>query len=296
VAGLTDVLSVVQNGVVAFNNFSKQMAGSLLNISGQLTTETANIAALQSSVRGPFTGLILSPNTTSTFGIAAGSAVDKTGVSIMTIASAYTKTTAAWAVGTGNGSFDGTGAAPSASVGWYHVFLIKRLDTNVVDVLTSLSISAPTLPANYTVFRRIGSLRTNGSFQWIKFSQTNNYFLWDIPVGDVNAFALTTVSRLFPLTVPTGLSVEAILNVFYSDSAAGQECLVQSPLISTQTVNSPLGNIHLYTNLAAGGGAAGQIQILTDASGNIRAVSSNGGAGGSFYVVTTGWTDIGLYS
>jgi hypothetical protein len=45
-ASLTDVLSVVQNGVVAFNNFSKQMAGSLLNISGQLTTDAANIASL----------------------------------------------------------------------------------------------------------------------------------------------------------------------------------------------------------------------------------------------------------
>jgi hypothetical protein len=49
-AGLTDVLSVVQNGVVAFNNFSKQMAGSLLNISGQLTTDATNIAALQALV------------------------------------------------------------------------------------------------------------------------------------------------------------------------------------------------------------------------------------------------------
>lgn len=36
-ASLTDVLSVIQNGVIAFNNFSKQMAGSLLSISNQLT-------------------------------------------------------------------------------------------------------------------------------------------------------------------------------------------------------------------------------------------------------------------
>jgi hypothetical protein len=56
-ASLTDVLSVVQNGVVAFSNLGKQMAGSLLNISGQLTTNSSaiaaanvNIAALQALV------------------------------------------------------------------------------------------------------------------------------------------------------------------------------------------------------------------------------------------------------
>jgi hypothetical protein len=68
-ASLTDVLSVVQNGVVAFSNLGKQMAGSLLNISGQLTTNSSaiaaanvNIAALQALVPAPNIANSLSSN------------------------------------------------------------------------------------------------------------------------------------------------------------------------------------------------------------------------------------------
>src|SRR6266705_135486 len=43
-ASLSDVLSAVQNGVIALNNLTIQMKGSLLNIFGQLSTDAANIA------------------------------------------------------------------------------------------------------------------------------------------------------------------------------------------------------------------------------------------------------------
>ena len=53
---------------------------------------------------------------------------------------------------------------------WYHVHLIKRPVTGVVDVLFSLSATAPTLPTSYTIFRRIGSMRTDGSARWRRLS------------------------------------------------------------------------------------------------------------------------------
>jgi hypothetical protein len=76
---------------------------------------------------------------------------------------------AAWAVG-------GTPAVPvggldTGAVGnnTYYVFLIKRVDTGVVDALFSLSRTAPTLPANYTVSVLLGSLTraagVNGAVQ-----------------------------------------------------------------------------------------------------------------------------------
>ncbi len=43
-ASLSDVLSTIQNGVVALNNLTIQMKGSLLNIFGQLSTDATNIA------------------------------------------------------------------------------------------------------------------------------------------------------------------------------------------------------------------------------------------------------------
>src|SRR5882724_8981084 len=48
-AGLTDVLSVLQNGVTSFNNLTTQMKGSFNNISSQLTTLSSQVATLQSS-------------------------------------------------------------------------------------------------------------------------------------------------------------------------------------------------------------------------------------------------------
>lgn len=43
--GLSDILTAIQNGVVALNDLGKQVFGSFNNISSQLTTNAANTAA-----------------------------------------------------------------------------------------------------------------------------------------------------------------------------------------------------------------------------------------------------------
>lgn len=158
--------------------------------------------------RGHISGLALSaPGGIGVFNIAGGQATDSSGVSPMSLGSAYTKTTAAWAVGSGNGSLD-TG---SIADGWYHVFLIQRPDTGVVDVLTSLSPTAPDLPANYTRFRRIGALQNVGG-AWTAFTQDMNEFNWVTPVQDYNAATTSNTPTLVTLpSVPTGVRVKAKL-------------------------------------------------------------------------------------
>jgi hypothetical protein len=89
-------------------------------------------------------------------------------------APAYTKTTSAWAVGSGNGALD-TGTIADSTC----IILIKRLDTGVVGPLISLLATAPTLPANYTLFRHIGSRKTNGSGEWVKVMQLGDECLRD---------------------------------------------------------------------------------------------------------------------
>ncbi|SHH20938.1 hypothetical protein [Bradyrhizobium erythrophlei] len=272
-------------------------AGTVTNVAtgvglkGGPITAGGTLSIDASYMRGRISGLTLSTAGASTaFGIAAGVATDGTNADMMLFASAYTKTTAAWAVGSATGSFDGTGSAPSATAGWYHVHLIKRPDTGVVDILTSLSAAAPTLPANYTLFRRIGSMKTNGSFQWIKFLQQGDRYIWDAPVGDVNAFALSTTSTLLPLTVPPGISVEVTFLGFWTAGTATAEMTFQSPLTSTQASNSPLGNVSLI-NSAASSNASGQFTFQTDTSQNIRAVAAGAYTGPALYVVTQSWLD-----
>jgi len=129
---------------------------------------------------------------------------------MMTLTAAITKTTGAWAVGSGNGGLD-TGTVANST--WYHVYLIERPDTSVVDVLFSTSATAPTMPTGYTKKRRIGSILTDGSAHIIAFIQVGDRFQWSTPVADVNANNPGTSAVTRTLTVPTGIIVEANLAV-----------------------------------------------------------------------------------
>jgi hypothetical protein len=162
-------------------------------------------------LKGHLYGLTLSTaGASTTFSVASGQAADSTGLALMRLGSTYNKTTAAWALGSGVGALD-TGSISANT--WYHAHLIQRVDTGVVDVLFSLSPTAPTLPTNYTLFRRIGSMRTNISAQWTRFIQDGNTFMWAAPVNDVQVAnpGVTAVTR--SLTVPTGIRVLARTSV-----------------------------------------------------------------------------------
>lgn len=134
-------------------------------------------ATALTQMRSHLAGLGLStPGGSALFTVAAGIAADSTTTDLMTLAASLQKAgNAAWSVGAGGGSLD-TGTIANST--WYHVHLIKRTDTGVVDVLTSLSATAPTLPANYTLFRRIGAMKTTAGGVWTSFTQIGDEFLW----------------------------------------------------------------------------------------------------------------------
>lgn len=237
-------------------------------------------------VRGYISGLTLSAaGGSATFGIAAGIATDSTNAAMMNLASAYTKTTSSWAVGTGNGSLD-TGSIANAT--WYHVYLIERLDTGVTDILTSTSASSPTLPTNYTVFRRIGSMLTDGSAHWVKFVQLGNDFLLSTPVSDISVVNLGNTGTLYTLTVPLGIQVDAEWRAFALNAIAGTQILLSSPDETDVTPGNVTGNVTIRiavdNSLSAGTGA-----IRTNTSSQIRARSNS--ASTTLGLVTSGWID-----
>jgi hypothetical protein len=135
-----------------------------------LTNSTNILKVNPSYLRNYIAGANLSTaGASTTFSVGAGVAADSTNVNLMLLSSSLSKTTSAWAVGNASGSLD-TGSIAAST--WYHVYLIRRLDTGVVDVLISLNATTPTLlPTNYSVYRRIGSMKTNASSQWTKFVQ-----------------------------------------------------------------------------------------------------------------------------
>lgn len=244
--------------------------------------------------RSHIAGLTLSAaGGSATFGIAAGQAADSTNVSLMNLAAAYTKTTASWALGTGNGSLDTGAIAPST---WYHAYEMQRPDTGVVDVITSLSANAPTLPANYTLFRRIGSMKTDGASQWMKFIQNGSYFAWAATVLDVDDTNPGTgaVSKILA-SVPTGVIVQAILNSFPIFTSNGNALLLWSDLAvndeAPSTSVAPL-NTGAADTLALGYAiAVGRIVIRTNTSAQVRYRLSASGASDFVRAATVGWID-----
>jgi hypothetical protein len=239
-------------------------------------------------LRGYLSGLTLSTaGSSATFSVAAGMATDDTPKEYMSLGSSISKTTSAWAVGTSNGALD-TGAIANST--WYHVYLIKRPDTGVVDALVSLSASAPTMPTNYTLKRRIGSMKTNGSAQWASFTQLGDEFLWPTSVNDVNAATPTSANRtLYTLSVPTGVQVNALFRFFVSGLASGSNSILTSPDETDQVATGAgAGTVDLRVN-TAGDAVAARFNIRTDTSARIgyRAQS----AVGSVNIGTFGWVD-----
>jgi hypothetical protein len=173
---------------------------------------TAYVATAVSGVSAPalrdyIAGLTLSndgssPNTV--IDISAGQATDSTNSKSMTLA-AFTKTTGAFASGTGNGGLD-TGTVAAST--WYHVFLISNAGATTFDALLSKSATAPTMPGSFTLFRRVGSILTDSSSHILAFAQDGQTFYWTTPLLDANGSSVPTASRtLYTLTVPPGVKV-----------------------------------------------------------------------------------------
>ena len=133
-------------------------AGSLRTGDTNAADGVRDIAAL----RGVISGLTYANNVadaTNDLDIAVGEAMDATNIYWMTLASALTKQSdVAWAVGTNQGGLD-TGVVGNSD---YYIWLIARSDTGVVDVLFSLSSTAPTMPTGYDFKRLIGWFKRVG--------------------------------------------------------------------------------------------------------------------------------------
>jgi hypothetical protein len=253
-----------------------------------LRARAASVAAAP-VVRSYLAGLTIAPNGGfSNFGVAAGQCADSTNVDMLNLTGlGLNKTTSAWAVGNNNGALD-TGAISTTTPTWYSVFLIKRTDTGVVDVLISLSATSPTLPSPYTLFRRIGSLLTDTASHWLQYYQFGDEFLWAGTFGDINISNLSATSALFTLTVPLGVQVWALFRGSMSSATAGVNVLISPPDQITEATSSPLGNVSL-TNANTTTSVRAPFSIRTNTAGQVRAVASAGST--SFTIDTYGWVD-----
>lgn len=249
---------------------------------------------------GALSGLTLSRATATTFGIATGVCANEDGGTQfdMTLSSAFTKSLSAWAVGTGNGSLD-TGAIGAST--WYHAHLIRKTSDGSIDVLLSLSPSAPTMPSGYVARRRIGSLLTNGSSQLVAFSQLGDEFLWDAAVVDVDALTPGAAAVTRTLTVPTGLKVLAIADCGVHQSgnpgfSANFSSLDVSDQAPQSAATGALTGIMSVGGLNLGSGNTTWIfsrhNIRTNTSAQVRSRASTAATSSERVgIITRGWID-----
>ena len=233
---------------------------------------------------GHINGLGMSTAGSSTsIAIAAGVAANSTNAVLMRLAAAITKTTGAWAVGSGNGGK--LSAAALANNTFYAFYEIRRPDTGVVDVGFDISPTTPTLPANYTQWRYIGSWRTNAAGQWDDLLQFGDYWIYKLPRLDYNGAASTT-RALLTLSVPTGRKMYATFNLRGDTSTSVYISDPATTDVAPSASAAPLAT--LQTDGAAGQVTTIQAACMTDTSGRVahRAGNTN-----TFRLATLGWID-----
>ena len=229
------------------------------------------------------------PPLADTIGIAAGVCRSSADTRTLRVASAYTKTSAAWAVGTGNG---GLLAGTYVANTWYHVFAIFRDDTDVVDYGFEAA-TTPTLPTNYTHYRRIGSFRTDAAPDITAFVQVGDEFLWNVTLEDVDATVNSAAAQTVTLTLPTGLKVWALYRGGIEDvTTLGRAVLFTAPDEDDQVT----GGIGIapgssLSNAATGAGVTAHFHTRTNTSGQIRYRWSAADVDARVVINTYGWID-----
>lgn len=252
-----------------------------------------NIAAAFNSDRVLY-GLTLSNNVsdaTNDIDIAAGACVSDDGTTIMSLSAITKRLDAAWAVGTNQGGLD-TGSIANAT---YHVWVINRPDTNVTDVLFSTSASSPTMPANYTKKKCIGSIvRASGAI--LLFTQLGRKFILTDGPLDVNVTNLGTSATDYTISAPGGVQTIARVRVFYEvpSSSGAYGVRVYSKSESDEAISQTTKALPNVQNYQSGSGASvwsmsSELEILTNTSSQIRAVSTV--ASTTLRIVTVGWED-----
>jgi hypothetical protein len=197
---------------------------------------------------------------------------------------------AVWAAGDGGG---GRIASESLVDGTWHMYVFRR-SGGVTDACFSQSLT-PTLPDSGTYKRRIGSfIRASGVIR--PFNQKGDLFQWMSPILDVTGTNPGTAAVLRTLTVPSGLKLQALMNVGFHDSVSTQLSGIyfSDPDVTDEVASTsvaPLVSLGGTLTTTAAGGPYGQVVCYTDTSSRVRTRAQATSASIALHIVTTGYYD-----
>jgi hypothetical protein len=252
-----------------------------MNVSGPVTVQGARLTPVFPKM---LAGLTLSNDATTpatVLDVDTGTACSFDNTTMMVLAAPIAKNcNALWSVGNNNGALD-IGALAAST--WYHVFLIMRTDTGVVDALISTNPTTPNMPLNYTKKRRIGSIQTDGSSSIKGFRQVGDEFMWtSMTAWDATNTVIGPGVTPYLISVPTGIRVVATINI-YGAPGASINFSFRSP---EQAIDYNFPNCRTSAPEYV---ISTQLNIPTDTTGHIAASSSV--YAGTMYFTATGWSD-----
>jgi len=287
-------------GMIDFKDEDDMLSDSATAVPSQQSVKAYVLAQAVTLILPPthLSGLTLSNNVadaSNDIDIAAGSCRSLADTANMKLASGIIKRLdAAWVVGTNQGGLD-TGVEASSTS--YHVWVIKRTDTNVVDVLFSLSATAPTMPAGYTEKRRIGSIYNSAGSIILPFDQRGNEFWLRTPVLDINVSNPGTAAVTRTLsTMPLDVENEAILNAGISQTGGNLTGLYLSSLaaadLAVSLTAAPLATVTQLRDATGGDLISVMARVWTNTARQIRSRVNISGVNTNVRIAVLGWRDL----
>jgi len=265
-------------------------ASSIVDPVGDVTgTWNDIINVTPPTARGYIDGLILENDTDTDHDIKMNIGIcrDKTDIiSIPLIAAIVKQIDVNWAEGDNDGGFP-SGLTLLADT-WYHFYIIMSADKTQIDAGFDTSLTAINLlsdATDYSLYRRVGSVLTDGSSNIIQFTQIGDEFIWDITTQDANVAGTGTTAVSLTLSVPSGVKVIAQITALAA-SGISTNLLITS-LDTVDTV--PSTTAFTLATSAAAQLVAQTLRILTNINGQIRYRADVSVA--TFRLNTNGWTD-----
>lgn len=254
-------------------------------VSGNLPTSLIQGLAVANNIATPATDVDFAP----------GRARDNADSFDLVLRASLTKrlqSAGAWAAGAGaNGLFSGTRRANT----WYHLFLIRKDADGSIDAGFDTNFNAANRPAGYGAFRRLGSVKTDGSGNILGFINFGDTFMWKAPIRDAYvAGVAANPSATITLSVPPGLRVMAKVHVGAgSNGVAFYARPPDADVVTIPAVNIPAatwtGGVGVNTNDTSEY-ATMELHVLTNTAAQI-ALQFCTGSTTNYGLVTVGWRE-----
>ena len=228
---------------------------------------------------------------TFTVGVARGyNASNETALLALT-ASITKQLDVAWAKGTNAGGLD-TGAVGNNT---YHWWLIGNPATREVDVLASLSSTAPTMPSGYTLKRRIFSFvrlaGANQVFTAYEKSGGGLYTELKVPVRDFVTNNPSANAVTWTTSAPLGIKFNVKVNFLVTNTTTQRRWLVTS---ADQADTAPSANLKhgdLPPVIVDYASNSAEYELICSTSATIRYRFDSSDVNITAEGITNGWTD-----